>query len=338
MSADDNGGNAADIEHLLATRPEDLTPFHSVQLESYLKFARYKREEHVRDVRVLFEETQEAQLSDDHYTRDEVEMILNSIQDALRANVDKELQHMAHVNTLLLKSMFVQAEEIMLDLHADTKHLENERLLKEIKNFEDVSMSGNKKLDALSAATTGDAALRHNIDQLKNRNSTLAERFKELQRQHIENAKEKTALQEEIEQLKRSAGGVPEAEVDALREKLKAAERKAQEAERDLLKKVQQTAPFRNLRGMLQKKNQQMKLLREALMKYEPDTVAKLAEMDVDRSEDVPEADAQPEPPKEAETSSAPVKPKKIFKRRQAFLHGGEAETAELRQGQDGFS
>jgi leucine zipper transcription factor-like protein 1 len=298
--AEDGGGPKG-----AGVAPENLTPFHQKQLEEYLRFARYKREEHLRDIGVVFDDTRDSQLTDEHFTRDEVDVIMTSLQDAIRANVDKELTHVSSVNTLLLKSMFTQAEEIMLDLHADTKHLENERLLREIRNFEEVCIEREKnpKLAALSAATTGDAALRHNIDRLKDRNQTLAERFKELQRVHIQSAKEKTALQEELEHARRAASGEGAAahadelarlqgEAESLREKAAAAEARASALEKDLTRKVQATAPFRNMRTMLSKKNQQLKMLREALVKYEPDTVEKLAELDiVDDVEDVDEDD-----------------------------------------------
>ncbi len=42
--------------------------------------------------------------------------------------------------------------------------------------------------------------------------------------------------------------------------------------ENELEKKFSQTAAYKNLKGMLSKKNQQIKQLRSALNKYDPDT------------------------------------------------------------------
>jgi hypothetical protein len=44
----------------------------------------------------------------------------------VKADVQKELLHVAHTMALVLRQMFVQAETIMFDLHADVTQLENE--------------------------------------------------------------------------------------------------------------------------------------------------------------------------------------------------------------------
>jgi len=64
-------------------------------------------------------------LTDDTFTIDEVNEMLDSLLSVVRGEVDNELDHTAHTNILLLVQLFQQAEKWHLKLQADISELEN---------------------------------------------------------------------------------------------------------------------------------------------------------------------------------------------------------------------
>jgi len=68
-------------------------------------------------------------LTDNTFTIDEVNEMLDSLLSVVRGEIDNELNHTAHTNILLLVQLFQQAEKWHLKLQADISELEN-RLVK----------------------------------------------------------------------------------------------------------------------------------------------------------------------------------------------------------------
>jgi len=64
-------------------------------------------------------------LTDDTFTLDEVNEMLDSLLTVVRGEVDNELNHTAHTNILMLVQLFQQAEKWHLKLQADISELEN---------------------------------------------------------------------------------------------------------------------------------------------------------------------------------------------------------------------
>jgi len=64
-------------------------------------------------------------LTDNTFTIDEVNEMLDSLLSVVRGEIDNELNHTAHTNILLLVQLFQQAEKWHLKLQADISELEN---------------------------------------------------------------------------------------------------------------------------------------------------------------------------------------------------------------------
>jgi len=275
----------------------ELTPLHAEQLENFLRFARLRRESHLKEVQAAFRETKESRLVDDSYTDKDVAGILDGLCNVVKADVQKELVYTSHTMALLLRSMFTQAETIMFDLHADTTQLENERLLKEIAAFEELSVQKEKdpkkKLGTINKVS--DAALKHNIEKLTEKNQTIQDRFGKMQQQTIELLKDKTKLGEQLEQAKselvrlqsklEEKGEKVEINLDYTKKQadekvndtqkqLDQVKKELKEAQDQLAKKINETTQFQNMKKMIQKKNKDIKQLRDALIKYEPNLAA----------------------------------------------------------------
>ncbi len=113
-----------------------MSPFHQTQLENFLRFARFKRDQQLRDVDLTFTEAKEtrffpafsenSRLTEETYSADEVKNILNGIAAVVKKDVQRELMYAAHATSVLLRSIFAQAEEVKLGLYAEVTHMENE--------------------------------------------------------------------------------------------------------------------------------------------------------------------------------------------------------------------
>lgn len=63
---------------------------------------------------------------EDTYTVEEVTELLDCLGDVVKAEVEGELLHASHTNSLLLTKLFKQAQKWHLTLNADTSDLENQ--------------------------------------------------------------------------------------------------------------------------------------------------------------------------------------------------------------------
>ena len=104
---------------------ENINEHHSSQLVSYVKFSKYQRGQCVKSVKAAVTDTKEVRLTDDTYTADEVEEIIEAVNEAVTSEVETELINTTHTNILLLKQLFSQAEKWHLNLETDMSELEN---------------------------------------------------------------------------------------------------------------------------------------------------------------------------------------------------------------------
>lgn len=60
------------------------------------------------------------------YSSEEVADVLDSVCTVVKGDVQKDLAHTSHTSAVMLRQLFTQAEDILLDLHVDISQLENE--------------------------------------------------------------------------------------------------------------------------------------------------------------------------------------------------------------------
>eukprot|EP01105_Mastigella_eilhardi_P005506 TRINITY_DN17204_c0_g1_i1.p1 TRINITY_DN17204_c0_g1~~TRINITY_DN17204_c0_g1_i1.p1 ORF type:complete len:316 (-),score=123.40 TRINITY_DN17204_c0_g1_i1:153-1100(-) len=292
--------------------PVVVSEFHEAQLEGYLKFAAVKRSESLREADIAFRDAKAARLTAGNvYSSEEVSDVMDGVATVVKGDLQRDLSHTAHTTALVLKQFFVQAEEIMLDLHLDVSQLENEYLLQEIARVDDaIAAAPDKRLKAMSQVAS-DAALQHAMGAMKGQQVKVEDRFKKLQLQCTSILRQKTELEEQIEHLKTdlatakgasasaSAGATKPAgqatatvkdtasatdlqlykdktvalqkDLDLVTVKLRGESEKSARLEKELLKKVQGTTPFMNMKRMLKQKNDQLKELRAVVAKVAPD-------------------------------------------------------------------
>lgn len=185
---------------------------HELQVQSFLRFAKMKRGQHVREVLQEVKEVKEFKLDESVYPKPDVEDILDNLCVTLEDVIEKEFTNEAYCSALLLRLLFIQAEGSGLELSVDTNALENEMLLGEIENSEKAALSKPasafvKKASKLQKVTGGsgtDPRIIRERDDLKEEVATLKERFNQLQAQNTVILREKTALQEQLDGTKGS--------------------------------------------------------------------------------------------------------------------------------------
>jgi len=187
---------------------------HEEEVRKFLKFARYNRNQQLRSVDGCFSDLKDSRLNEETFTVDEVEEMINGLQKVVRSSVETELINDAHTNVLLLVQLFSQAEKWHLKLQSDISELENQKLLKEIADFEENETSGGKskplqlsslsqksKLEPLNESGST-ALLQMEIQRLKEENDALTKKFKNLEKSATLGSKEVSKLRSDLEKSK----------------------------------------------------------------------------------------------------------------------------------------
>ncbi|XP_065665911.1 leucine zipper transcription factor-like protein 1 isoform X2 [Hydra vulgaris] len=191
-----------------------LSSNHEEEVKKYLKFARYNRNQQVRSVEGCFEDLKIARLHEDTFTVDEVSDMLDGLQAVVKSSIESELLNAAHTNVLLLVQLFTQAEKWHLKLQADISELENQKLLKEIADFEEQDSSGRKskiqsanlipqktKLEPLNEGGSA-ALLQMEINRLKEENEVLKNKVTSLEKSTSSGLDEASKLRADLREAK----------------------------------------------------------------------------------------------------------------------------------------
>nr|XP_042697071.1 leucine zipper transcription factor-like protein 1 isoform X2 [Chrysemys picta bellii] len=286
-----------------------LNDHHQNEVINYMRFARSKRGLRLKTVDSCFQDLKDSRLVEETFTIDEVTEMLDGLQTVVHSEVESELINTSYTNVLLLRQLFSQAEKWYLKLQTDISELENRELLEQVAEFEKAEFtSSNKKPSSelikpkLAPLNEGGSELLNKeITRLQEENEKLKTRLKTIETQATSALDEKSKLEKSLKDLQMIQGDqkdISELEdtVSALRcqfEKtlndstanqkfleenlvttkhdLLKVQDQLSTAEKELEKKFQQTAAYRNMKEILNKKNEQIKDLRRRLSRYEPD-------------------------------------------------------------------
>ncbi|CAL9698249.1 unnamed protein product [Knipowitschia caucasica] len=282
---------------------------HQNEMINYMKFARSKRILRLKTVDSCFEELKESRLVEQTFTADEVRDLLEGLQEVVRGEVETELINTAHNNVLLLRQLFTQAQKFYLRLSFHMSELEDRELLEQVAEFEKTDFKtadkSNQESNKLKLAPLNEGGvselLNKEISRLQEENDRMKARLRTLETQAMGALDEKTKAERALRDFQKVQGEQTEVSsledtVAALKDDFEkslsanaASNRDLQEnlvsakhdllkvqeqlslAEKELDKKFQQTAAYRNMKEILTKKNEQIKELRKHLQRYEPD-------------------------------------------------------------------
>ncbi|XP_005095767.1 leucine zipper transcription factor-like protein 1 [Aplysia californica] len=153
----------------------------------------------------------------------------------------------------------------LLNMKIDELQSENEMLLQRLSKFDKEFASNYQRTKSLTS----------DLERMQDELRAKGTRPNASQQEVEEMTRRMSELQTQIDQ-ERKKGQVSseqaEKEMANTKHELLRIREMLEMAEKELEKKVSQTTPFKNLKQMLQRKNDQMKELRKRLMKYEPVT------------------------------------------------------------------
>ncbi|XP_026056508.1 leucine zipper transcription factor-like protein 1 isoform X1 [Carassius auratus] len=284
---------------------------HQNEVINYMRFARSNRALRLKTIDSCFQDLKDSRLMEETYTVDEVSDMLDGLQVLVRGEVEMELINTAHTNVLLLRQLFSQAEKFYLRLQTDISELENRELLEQVAEFEKTDFKANSKVNQettkpkLAPLNEGGVSelLQKEITRLQEDNDKLKARLRTLESQAMSALDEKSKAERALKDLQKSQGDQQAQEITNMEGTVAAMQAdfektlnanvasqkdlqdclvsakhdllRVQEqlslAEKELEKKFQQTAAYRNMKEILTKKNEQIKDLRKRLQRYESD-------------------------------------------------------------------
>lgn len=159
------------------------------QVQGYLRFAKFKRDQHLREVGGVLSDFAEYRVHENEvYTTKEARELLAEAREAVLQRVEAEHENATYASGLLLHLLFEQAEMADLVMTADTNELENELLLQGIAASAADAMSKPatlfarkpQRLNKLGAAPVSDARVAHERDALRGQVAALEAKVREL--------------------------------------------------------------------------------------------------------------------------------------------------------------
>jgi len=191
-----------------------LSDDHELQVQAYLRFAKLKRAQHVREALAVITEFKDDRLTPgEMYNYTDIKGLLDDMSVAMKNLVDKEIQHAYHTNALLVKILLSQAQANGLELQVDTNTLENEFLLKQIAASEATAVSRPAsdfvrrntqlgKIGTVSTINMSDPKTAKERDALGAELQTTKQRLEQMQQQTTQMMRERTAVNNELNALK----------------------------------------------------------------------------------------------------------------------------------------
>ncbi|XP_074696581.1 leucine zipper transcription factor-like protein 1 isoform X2 [Strix aluco] len=263
-----------------------LNEHHQNEAINYMRFARFKRGLCLKTVDSCFQDLKDSRLVEETFTVDEVIDMLDGLRTVVHSEVESELINTTYTNVLLLRQLFSQAEKWYLKLQTDVSELENrpvqislnQNWLHYMKTVACLQEENEKlKIRLKTIETQATAAL--------DEKSKLEKSLKDLQ---MIQGDQKTNENQDITELENKVAALKcqfektlndstanqkflEENLATTKHDLLKVQNQLSTAEKELEKKFQQTAAYRNMKEILAKKNEQIKDLRKKLSKYEPE-------------------------------------------------------------------
>ena len=271
---------------------EDSTYEHEEQVKAFLKFFRSKRSLQLKELEACFEDQKEF-LTDDMFSREDVEKMLDSLHNSVTHTVETDLKNTVSMNMLVLRQLLEEAENEEIEMNIDMTIVEDQSLLTEVNKLAvDAPTRKDRrrkkvKLDGIrdehQTMMREFEGLKVDNKKLNRLNEELSERLKKTMKSEKKKKAELTSLRAQLDALNSKMGvvegGKTNAEDEYEKLKMELEETKAilknqhgvdsEQARDAALDRVVQTKQFKEFRRQFQKKNDQIATLREQLSRYE---------------------------------------------------------------------
>ncbi|CAF1501300.1 unnamed protein product [Adineta steineri] len=248
----------------------DVNEHHEEIIRHYVRYSREQKDIGLRSFHAAADDFKNQRLSDEAMmTVNEVNDFLNEFIDVLEKEFEQELTHQYRVNALLIKQLFQQAEQWFLKLNPNFDQLENRRLIDLIRDYEQQQLNktkskGNKEMNTLMDPindTKSTVLLKTEIQKLQQLNGQLKQRLSKYE-------KDDEYLNQQLEENTRSFSNKEASfsqQLQSNEKRLKDVQQALSLAENELEKKFNQTNTYINMKKIIDKKNQQIRELRQQL-------------------------------------------------------------------------
>ncbi|GLE03862.1 hypothetical protein PINS_up012773 [Pythium insidiosum] len=238
-----------------------ISSHHQEEISKFLKFFRSRLKTHLENIDAEFEDTRSDRLSsDDVYSQKDVQDVLQSLCFAVKATTRCELQDTINMMALLLREIFVEAEDSRLSLELDIAKVEDKELLERVEKLGVAEWVEDPSPIAKGSSSSSSSSKKVNpVDQ-----------------RQLQLEREKQSLEDEVRAARHTSQQQQEEherELRKLQRKLADARTRVEQLERqaeDAAQHVSQTPQFQSMKRMVAQKNQQLQELRRRLQRYEP--------------------------------------------------------------------
>ncbi|OWZ10565.1 hypothetical protein PHMEG_00016575 [Phytophthora megakarya] len=270
--------------------PGRVSQHHQEELSKFLKFFRSRLKSHLENVEADFEDTRSDRFSSEEvYSQKDIKEAIKSLCFAVKANIRSELQDTINMMALLLRQIFIEAEDsvrraLQLWLRNDNLELRYEQDLAldlDIAMVEDKDLLERVEQLSVSEWTSGDSsgaaqigALPKTTAKVKADAEAKQKLEKQLQQEHQQHEDEIRAARLTSKQEQEALEAAHNKELRKLQRKLEQANERVEELERqteEARQHISQTSQFLSMKRMVTTKNQQLQDLRRRLQRYEPD-------------------------------------------------------------------
>lgn len=265
----------------------DLSSAHQTEVKNFLRFFADKSSEHQMEVQAHFSDITEEKVTEDQYSRAEVEGLLDTLQENMEETIKTESRKNARQLALYLRQLFIDAQGKNAALKIQTNTLDDALLLSNMEALNlEVKVSPVKaqrqkpNLVALDAST--DTSLVSKMKKLQQENMALKMRFEKLQAQmqatQSINSKERERKAKLTSDVKSAQAEVAtlsagqSASYAAVHKKLSTTRSQLSTYDAKLLKisseldgRITQSAQYRNYQKMLGSKSVMIKQLKAQL-------------------------------------------------------------------------
>ncbi|CEG42776.1 Leucine zipper transcription factor-like protein 1 [Plasmopara halstedii] len=245
--------------------PGRVSEHHQEELSKFLKFFRSRLKTHLENVEADFEDTRSDRLtSEEVYSQKEIQEIIKSLCYAVQANIRSELQDTINMMALLLRQIFIEAEDSNLVLGLDIALVEDKELLERVEKLS-VSEWTSGDLSSVGALSKAKVPVHSDV---------TAKLERKLQLEMEQHESEIRAAKVTSKQQKEALEAIHAKEVRKLQRKLEQANNHVQDLEKEVESSrhhIAQTTQFQTMKRMVTTKNQQLQDLRRRLQRYEPD-------------------------------------------------------------------
>jgi len=254
-----------------------LTEAHQIQIRELLRYSRFKRSERLIGIELCFQDFIETRIyEEDTYTQDEVREMLENLGKTVKDECESEFIHSSDTSALLMRQMMIQADKWKLRLQCDVQQLENRALLQLIRDFEKMESNLTAKSVAPQKLTPlqseGPAQLlQSEIDRLQSENRELREKNSAIESRLGDALSEKNKAQSDLKSISNSDGN----ELQKMKSELLQVREELALKEKELDAKFRETAAYKNMKTLIEKKNSQIKELRSKVTEGDGDNYLK---------------------------------------------------------------